>query len=44
VPFNHRGFSPGLVPSLGWQLTPTFSAQVNFLGNSALMFQASADF
>jgi len=44
VPFNHRGFSPGLVPSLGWQFTPTLSAQVNVLGNSAVMFQFSAEF
>jgi hypothetical protein len=44
VPLNVRGFSPGLVASLGWQLTPTWSGQVNVLGNSALMFQFSADF
>jgi len=34
----------GLVASLGWQITPTWSGQVNVLGNSALMFQFSADF
>lgn len=44
VPLNFHGFSPGLVPSLGWKLTPALSAQLNFLGNSALMFQFSADF
>ena len=44
VPLNHNGFSPGAVVSLGWQFTPTYSAQVNVLGNSALMFQFSADF
>lgn len=43
VPLNHNGFSPGAVLSLGWQFTPTYSAQVNVLGNSALMFQFSAD-
>jgi len=43
VPFNHGGFSPGVVLSLGWQFTPTYSAQVNLLGNSALMLQFSAD-
>ena len=43
VPFNHRGFSPGAVLSVGWQFTPVFSAQLNFLGNSALMLQISAD-
>jgi hypothetical protein len=44
VPLNRNGFSPGAVASLGWQFTPRWSAQLNFLGNSALMFQASADF
>ena len=44
VPLNHNGYSPGAVVSLGWQFTPTYSAQVNVLGNSALMFQFSADF
>ena len=44
VPLNHNGFSPGAVVSLGWQFSPTYSAQVNVLGNSALMFQFSADF
>ena len=44
VPLNHNGFSPGAVFSLGWQFTPMWSAQVNVLGNSALMFQFSADF
>lgn len=43
VPLNHNGFSPGLVLSVGWQFTPTYSAQFNVLGNSALMFQFSAD-
>jgi hypothetical protein len=43
VPFNHGGFSPGLVLSLGWQFTPTYSAQLNVLGNSALMFQVSME-
>jgi len=43
VPFNHGGFSPGLVLSVGWQFTPRFSGQLNALGNSALMFQVSVD-
>ncbi len=43
VPFNHGGFSPGLVLSVGWQFTPLYSAQFNVLGNSALMFQVSVD-
>jgi hypothetical protein len=44
VPFNYKGFSPGAVVSVGWQFTPELSAQVNILGNSAIMFQVSADF
>jgi hypothetical protein len=44
VPFNHNGYSPGAVASLGWHFTPRYSAQVNFLGNAALMFQFSVDF
>ena len=43
VPLNHDGFSPGVVLSVGWQFTPVYSAQLNVLGNSALMFQVSAD-
>lgn len=43
VPLNHNGLSPGLVLSFGWQFTPEYSAQVNVLGNSALMFQVSVD-
>ena len=42
VPLNYKGFSPGLVLTVGWQLTPAVSTQVNVLGNSALMFQVSA--
>ncbi|HET7793563.1 MAG TPA: hypothetical protein VFL64_09265 [Rhizobacter sp.] len=44
VPFNHGGFSPGVVLAVGWQFTPMYSAQLNVLGNSALMFQVSVDF
>lgn len=44
VPFNHNGFSPGLVLSVGWQFTPAYSAQVNVLGTSALMFQFGMGF
>lgn len=44
VPLNYSGFSPGAVLSVGWQFTPIWSAQLNLLGNSAVMFQVSADF
>jgi hypothetical protein len=43
VPLNRRGFSPGLVLAVGWQFTPAYSAQLNVLGNSALMLQVSVD-
>jgi len=44
VPLNHDGFSPGAVLSTGWQITPRWSTQLDFLGNSAVMLQFSADF
>lgn len=43
VPFNHGGFSPGAVLTLGWQFSPRYAAQLNVLGNSAVMFQLAAD-
>jgi hypothetical protein len=43
VPLNRGGFSPAAVFTLGWQLSPRYAAQVNVLGNSALMFQLAAD-
>ena len=43
VPLNWRGFSPGIVASMGWQFTSDGAAQVNMLGNSGLMFQLSID-
>ncbi len=43
VPLNYKGFSPVGVLSLGWQFNRTYSAQVNLLGTSAVMFQVSAD-
>ncbi len=38
VPLNANGFSPGFIPAVGYELTPTQSVQLTFLGNSALMF------
>lgn len=38
VPLNANGFSPGFIPSIGYQLTEHSSVQLTFLGNSALMF------
>jgi hypothetical protein len=41
VPFNSNGFSPGIVPALGWQYESGYQAQVNLLGNSGVMLQLS---
>ena len=38
VPFNYKGFSPGFVPSVGYQFTDKISGELDLLGNSALMF------
>jgi hypothetical protein len=37
VPFNRNGWSPGLIAGVGYRITPQLSAQVNALGNSAVM-------
>lgn len=44
VPLNANGFSPGAVFSLGWQLEPRISAQINLLGVAGFMLQVSYDF
>jgi hypothetical protein len=38
VPFNYNGFSPGIIPSIGYAFSPTDSAQLLVLGNAGLMF------
>jgi hypothetical protein len=38
VPLNYKGFSPGFVPSLGYQFTERIHGELDLLGNSALMF------
>jgi len=38
VPFNYNGFSPGIIPSIGYAFSPKDSAQVLVLGNAGLMF------
>jgi hypothetical protein len=43
VPFNHNGFSPGVLLSAGWQFNRQISVQVNTLGDAGLMFQLSYD-
>lgn len=39
VPLNYKGFSPGAIIALAYEFKPGWSAQVNALGTSALMFQ-----
>ena len=36
--FNYKGFSPGFVPSVGYQFTDRIYGELDLLGNSALMF------
>ena len=43
VPLNYHGFSPVIIPAIGWELPSGFSTQINFLGTSGLMFQLSKD-
>jgi len=38
VPFNHNGFSPGLIPAIGYRLTPHDAVQVGALGAAGLIF------
>jgi hypothetical protein len=38
VPLNYKGFSPGFLPSIGYQFTNKISGEIDLLGNSALMF------
>ena len=42
VPFNKNGFSPGIVPALGYELAGGNKVQLNFFGTAGLMFQFSA--
>lgn len=37
VPLNYKGFSPGVIPSIGWHLDKSWSVQLNVLGNAAVM-------
>jgi hypothetical protein len=41
VPFNTNGFSPGIVPALGWEHKGGYQSQINLLGTSAIMLQFS---
>jgi len=43
VPFNHNGFSPGALVSLGWQLNKNASATIHLLGDAGVMIQLAWD-
>lgn len=44
VPFNYKGFSPGITLSLGWQFNREWSVQAITLGAAGMMFQVAYDF
>ncbi|MBM3388918.1 MAG: hypothetical protein FJY26_05350 [Betaproteobacteria bacterium] len=43
VPFNHNGFSPGALASIGWQFNRQASLTVHAVGDAAVMFQFAWD-
>ena len=44
VPYNHNGFSPIILPGLGWRLTPRDALQVIVLGGNGFMFSYNRRF
>ena len=44
VPLNSNGWSPIIVPALGWRLTPTDAVQIELLGGAGLMFSYNRRF
>ena len=44
VPLNYHGFSPAIIPALGYKLTQHDSVQLKFLGTAALMFSYGRQF
>lgn len=44
VPFNHNGWSPLVVPALGWRFTPKDAVQLSLLGTAGLMFSYNRRF
>ena len=41
VPLNYNGFSPAIIPAIGWQFDKNWSAQLNLLGTAAVMFMVN---
>jgi hypothetical protein len=44
VPLNYGGFSPGVIPALGYKLTQHDSVQVKLLGTAGLMLSYGRQF
>lgn len=44
VPLNHNGFSPAIIPSIGYRLNAHDSVQVKVLGTAGLMFSYGRQF
>lgn len=44
VPFNQGGFSPAVIPAIGWRFTPQDAVQVSVLGNAGLTFSYARRF
>jgi hypothetical protein len=38
VPFNHNGFSPAIIPALGYRITQLDAIQIDVLGTAGLIF------
>ena len=41
VPLNYNGYSPAIIPAVGWRLDKSWSLQVNFLGTAAMMLMVN---
>lgn len=44
VPLNQNGFSPAIIPSIGYSLNAHDSVQIKILGNAGLMFSYGRSF
>ena len=44
VPLNYRGFSPAIIPALGYKFTEHDSVQVKLLGTAGMMFSYGRQF
>ncbi|WP_394789918.1 ABC transporter ATP-binding protein [Rhodoferax sp.] len=44
VPLNYKGFSPGLIPGIGWRFGSGWNAQVDMLGTAGLTYSLVKEF